>query len=48
MKEEEKIFKNLSFFLSGVLRRKRREHLTSPFLALSRGGGEKFQTAFRD
>jgi hypothetical protein len=34
-------------FLS-VLRRKRREHLTSPFLALSRGGGEKFQTVFRD
>jgi hypothetical protein len=34
-------------FLS-VLRRKRREHLTSPFLALSRGGGEKFETVFRD
>jgi hypothetical protein len=39
-------FQKPSFLL--VLRRKRREHLTSPFLALSRGGGEKFQTAFRD
>ena len=39
------IFKKPSF---SVLRRKRREHLTSPFLALSRGGGEKFQTVFRD
>ena len=42
--EPTQIFKNLPF----VLRRKRREHLTSPFLALSRGGGEKFQTVFRD
>ena len=39
-------FQKPSFLL--VLRRKRREHLTSPFLALSRGGGEKFQTVFRD
>ena len=41
-------FQKPSFLFFLVLRRKRREHLTSPFLALSRGGGEKFQTVFRD